>query len=146
MNFDKRAKINLPMLLRIMGWLMMIEALFMIIPLVTSIIYKDHSLNAFIYAVVITGGTGALMTFCIKPKYKDMGKREALLLTAMVWAVFSLFGTLPLMLTAPNLSFTDAYFEAVSGFTTTGATVIRNVEIAPKGILMWRALMHWIGG
>ncbi len=146
MNFEKRAKINLPMLLRIMGWLMMIEALFMIIPLVTSIIYKDHSLNAFIYAVVITGGTGALMTFCIKPKYKDMGKREALLLTAMVWAVFSLFGTLPLMLTAPNLSFTDAYFEAVSGFTTTGATVIRNVEIAPKGILMWRALMHWIGG
>ena len=146
MNFEKRAKINLPMLLRIMGWLMMIEALFMIIPLVTSIIYEDHSLNAFIYSVVITGGTGALMTFCIKPRYKDMGKREALLLTAMVWAVFSLFGTIPLMLAAPNLSFTDAYFEAVSGFTTTGATVIRNVEIAPQGILMWRALMHWIGG
>lgn len=146
MGFEKRANINFPILLRITGWLLIIEAIFMLIPLGTSLLYMDSAIMSFTYTILITGGIGVFLTFGIKPRHKEMGKREAVLLTAMVWAVFSLFGMLPFIFGAPNLTIPQAYFEAVSGFTTTGASVIRNVEIAPKGILMWRALMHWIGG
>ncbi len=144
--FEKRAKINFPILLRLLGWLLMIEALFMAIPLITSLIYDDSSIQGLLISMGITAGAGIIMAFMIKPKYKEMGKREAILLTALVWAVFSLFGMLPFILCEPHLSIPDAYFEAVSGFTTTGASVIRDVESVPHGILMWRALIQWIGG
>ncbi|MEG0560047.1 MAG: TrkH family potassium uptake protein [Muribaculaceae bacterium] len=146
MGFEKRANINYPLLLRVMGWLLMIEAIFMLVPLGVGLAYNDSSVMSFIYTIAITCGVGMLLTFCIKPKYKEMGKREAILLTAMVWAVFSLFGMLPFIFANPHLSIPAAYFEAVSGFTTTGASVIRDVEAAPHGILMWRAMIQWVGG
>ncbi|MCM1518112.1 MAG: hypothetical protein NC117_05685 [Pseudoflavonifractor sp.] len=141
-----RNGINLPMILRVIGWLLMIEATFMTAPLLTGIIYRDGSLMAFVYTILITGFSGFAMTFFIRPAHNDMGKREGFLLTALVWVIFSFFGMLPFILTAPHLNMSEAFFESMSGFTTTGASVIMDVEALPRSILMWRCLMQWIGG
>lgn len=146
MNKDRIGNINLPIVLRMMGWLLLIEAAFMLIPLVVSIIYADGSTIPFTYSLIITAVVGAALAYGLKPKNENMGRKEAILLTASVWSIFSLFGTIPFMLCDLKLSFTDAFFEAMSGFSTTGASIIRDVEIAPKGILIWRSLSQWIGG
>lgn len=146
MIFAKRAKINFPILLRMIGWLLIIEAIFMLFPLGASLFYQDSSIQGLFFTVIITLSTGLILTFGIKPKNKDMGKREALLLTSMVWIIFSLFGMLPFIICEPHLDISRAFFEAVSGFTTTGATVIKDVESVPNGVLLWRSLMQWIGG
>lgn len=130
-----------------MGWLLMIEAAFMAIPLVVGIIYGEReSVATFTYSALITLGSGALMTFGIHPRDTDMNRREGLLLTASVWLFFSLFGMLPFLFDHALDSVTDAFFEAMSGFTTTGASVMTDVESASHGILIWRSIMNWIGG
>ena len=143
----RRYNINIPVVLRMMGWLLMIEAAFMAIPLVVGIIYGERdSVAAFTYSALITLGSGALMTFGIHPRDTDMNRREGLLLTASVWLFFSLFGMLPFLFDHALDSVTDAFFEAMSGFTTTGASVMTDVESASHGILIWRSIMNWIGG
>ncbi len=144
--FNSRSRVNFPMLLRVTGWLMMIEAAFMLLPLVTCIIYREHDFWAFLIPAGVTGVIGACMTFLIHPEHTNMAKREGFLLTAMVWVVFSLFGMLPFMLSETPLSVSDAFFEAMSGFTTTGATVLSSVEHLSHGLHLWRCLMQWIGG
>lgn len=141
-----RNGINLPMILRVIGWLLMIEAAFMVAPLLTGIIYRDASRMAFLYTILATGLSGFAMTFFIRPSHNDMGKREGFLLTALVWVIFSFFGMLPFILSPPHLNVSEAFFESMSGFTTTGASVIVDVESLPRSILMWRCLMQWIGG
>lgn len=138
--------INLPMILRVIGWLLMIEAAFMAAPLLTGLIYGEDNLTAFICTIAATGGTGFAMTFFIRPSHTDMGKREGFLLTALVWVVFSAFGMLPFIIGAPRLNVSEAFFESMSGFTTTGASVIIDVETLPRSVLLWRCLMQWIGG
>lgn len=146
MIFEKHAKLNFPILFRVIGWLLIIESIFMLVPLVTSIIYMDSSIKGISLSIAITLISGLIMALAIKPKNNNLGKREAILLTTMVWLIFSLFGMLPFMICEPHLSFVDAFFEAVSGFTTTGASVIRDVEVVPNGVLIWRGLIQWIGG
>ncbi|MGN0206534.1 MAG: TrkH family potassium uptake protein [Muribaculaceae bacterium] len=143
---QQRAKINYPLILRIVGWFLMIESAFMSIPLITAYIYHDASLKAFAISLLITLGLGTLMTFGIRPDKKTMGKREAIMVTSSVWVAFSLFGMLPFMLGEPHLDFSQAFFESVSGITTTGASVLRDIDGAPHGILIWRSLLQWIGG
>lgn len=138
--------INVPMVLKVLGWLLLIEAAFMLAPLAVSIIYREADLLPFIYTIAITVGTGCLLAYCIRPSHTAMAKREGFLLTALVWVAFSAFGMLPFMLSPLHLDVSGAFFEAMSGFTTTGATVIRDVESVPHGILLWRCLMQWIGG
>ena len=126
-----------------MGWLLMIEAAFMAVPLLTGIVYgEESSVKAFACSALITCGAGALMTFGIRPRDTDMHRREGLLLTASVWVFFSLFGMLPFLFDNALSSITDAFFEALSGFTTTGASVITDVESASHSVLMWRAIMN----
>lgn len=143
----KKSNINIAVVLRMMGWLLMIEAAFMLIPMATGFIYGETgSALSFLYAVVITLCVGGAMTFGIRPRYTDMHKREGLLLTAIVWVFFSFFGMLPFLFEGTLSSITDAFFEAMSGFTTTGSSVIPDVESASHATLLWRALMQWIGG
>ena len=118
---QQRAKINYPLILRIVGWFLMIESAFMSIPLITAYIYNDASLKAFAISLLITLGLGTLMTFGIRPDKRTMGKREAIIVTSSVWVAFALFGMLPFMLGEPYLDFSQAFFESVSGITTTGA-------------------------
>ena len=140
-----RKYINILMLLRIEGWLLMILALFMTIPYLVSIFYETESSIPFLICIGITGGAGGLMTL-IHPKTRDMGRREAILLTGMTWVILSMFGMLPFMLYGTHMSVTDAFFETMSGFTTTGATVLHSLVDVPKSILLWRCLIQWFGG
>lgn len=140
-----RAYINIPMLLRVVGWLLAIEALFMLAPLTVAIINDTEPFWPFVWCILITGGSGVLMTL-LKPKSREMGKREAILLTGFTWVILSLFGMLPFIFYGVHLSVTDAFFETISGFTTTGASVIGSLETVPKSILIWRCITQWIGG
>ncbi|MDE6309753.1 MAG: TrkH family potassium uptake protein [Muribaculaceae bacterium] len=143
---QRRMYINMPMLLRVMGWLLYIEAVFMLIPLITCLIYDEPDYMSFAIAIVITVVAGILMTTLIQPERTEMGKREGFLLTAQVWVVFSFFGMIPFLLCNGSISVSDAFFEAMSGFTTTGASTMPQIEHLSKGILLWRCLMQWIGG
>jgi len=134
------------MVARIMGWLLMIEGAFMAFPLVTCLIYGESDYMGFLISTALTITTGALMTTYIRPNRNSMGKREGFLLTALVWVVFSCFGMLPFMLCASPLGLSDAFFEAMSGFTTTGASVLTSIEHFSHGIHLWRCLIQWIGG
>ena len=140
-----KAYINLPMILRVVGLLLVIEAAFMVIPCLTALYVEEESVWPFLICLGITGGCGALMTL-LRPKSRDMGKREAILLTGFTWVVLSLFGMLPFMFYGTHLSITDAFFETMSGFTTTGASVLNTLVDVPKSILLWRCIIQWIGG
>lgn len=141
----KEAIVNWRMLVRVVGWLMLIEAAFMAIPLMTTLLYDEPYLP-FLTAIVVTLACGIFATACVRPRRFDMGKREGFLLTALVWVVFSFFGMIPFMMCRSPLNFSDAFFEAMSGFTTTGATTMLDTEIISHGIHLWRSLMQWIGG
>jgi len=140
-----RYYINLPMLLRVIGYLLVIEAVFMLVPCLIAIIYKESAFIDFLICAGISGICGAGMTM-LRPRSKDMGKREAILLTGLTWVILSLFGMLPFIFTGTHLSVTDAFFETMSGFTTTGASVLNTLEGLPKSILAWRCVVQWIGG
>lgn len=146
LTFSNTRRINYPMLLRVLGWLLMIEGSFMSIPLLTCIIYGESDVWAFAAAFAVTIICGALMTFCIRPASPSMAKREGFLLTASVWVVFSFFGMIPFMLCDTPIGVTDAFYETMSGFTTTGSTVYPTVETLSHGINLWRCLTQWLGG
>lgn len=133
------------MLLRTIGWLLMVLSGFMIFPLITSIIYHDSEIRPIIQSMVITF-VSAMALMCLKPKSRDMGKREAILLTALIWVILSLFGMLPFLICGTHDSISDAFFETMSGFTTTGASVLTTLEKVPHSLLLWRCLLQWIGG
>lgn len=143
---SERRTINYPMLLKVMGWLLMIESLFMLIPFIVAFIYKETDWIGFLISTVLTFGTGLTMTRRIHPKTSKMGRREGFLLTASIWIVFSLFGMLPFLICIPHFGITDSFFESMSGFTTTGASLHTSVERLSHAIHIWRALMQWIGG
>lgn len=133
------------MLLRVIGYLLVIEALFMIIPIIVALCYCEKSIWDFLISAAIAGVAGGGMMM-LRPKSKDMGKREAILLTALIWVILSFFGMLPFLFSGTHLTVTDAFFETISGFTTTGASVLSTLENVPKSILAWRCVVQWIGG
>lgn len=133
------------MLLRVIGYLLMIESLFMIFPCITALIYSETAGWKFLLCAGITGVSGIGMKL-LRPRSKEMGKREAILLTGLTWVILSLFGMLPFLFCGTHLSVTDAFFETMSGFTTTGASVLNTLVGVPKSILIWRCVVQWIGG
>lgn len=141
-----RKGINYLMLLKVIGWLVMIEAGFMLVPLFVSLWFSDGELLPFGASALFTLLVGLIMTFGIRPSNHRMAKREGYLLTALVWIVFSLFGMIPFMVCTTPVSFSDAFFEAMSGFTTTGVSVMEASEFISPSIHIWRVLMQWIGG
>ena len=139
--------INFAIVMRIQGWLLLIEAAFMLLPLIVSWLFDESTaLRAFIYSCSITAVAGAAMAFGIKPHSSSMHKREGLMLTAIIWVFFSVFGMLPYLFSETFNNVTDAFFETMAGFTTTGSSVIRYVEEIPRGVLFWRSMTQWIGG
>ena len=145
-SITARRGINLAMILRLLGQLMMVEAAFMALPLLLSLARSENDWKAFAITVAITAVAGAALNFLVRPHSKRLYRRDGLLLASVAWVLFSLFGMLPLMLCDTPLNVSEAFFEAMSGFTTTGATVIRDVESCSHGILLWRALTQWVGG
>lgn len=144
--FKSRSQINFLMLTRVIGLLLMIEAAFMFIPFATCLYYGEADYKVFGITMAATVAIGALMAFAVRPLRTDMGKREGFLLTALTWVVFTIFGMVPFMIGETRLSVSDAFFETMSGFTTTGATIMTSIDHLSHGILLWRCLMQWIGG
>ncbi len=141
-----RPLINYPMLLKTMGWLVMIESGFMIFPIIVSFVCHDSDWLGFAISAGFTFLCGLLMTKRIRPRYSHMGRREGFLLTGSVWIVFSLFGMIPFLINLPGTTVTDAFFESMAGFTTTGASVLPDGLRIDHGMHLWRALTQWIGG
>ncbi|MDE7402976.1 MAG: TrkH family potassium uptake protein [Muribaculaceae bacterium] len=117
----------------------------MLAPLAVSIFNPGESCIPYLICIGITGGSGVIM-MALRQRSSDMGKREAIVLTASTWVILSLFGMLPFLLTDTLHSVTDAFFETISGFTTTGASVLSSLNNVPKSILVWRCVTQWIGG
>lgn len=140
------AKINFKIILNIIGFLLIIEGFFMFLGIPFSLFYCEHKCFSLIYCGLITSVCGGVLWFYTRDARKNIGRREGYLIVSLSWIIISLFGSLPYIVsgTIPNL--TDAFFETVSGFTTTGASILTDIESVPKGILFWRSTTHWIGG
>ncbi|MBQ2290641.1 MAG: TrkH family potassium uptake protein [Paludibacteraceae bacterium] len=134
------------MVFRTMGALLLLEALFMAISMGVSLWYNEADSDVFLVSTIITLLAGFIGIFIGRRAESRMGEREGYFIVAMVWVVFSLFGMLPYYLSGQVPSFTDAWFETMSGFTTTGATIIPDLDSITHGLLFWRSLTQWIGG
>lgn len=137
---------NTRMVFRTMGALLLLEALFMAISMGVSLWYNEADSDVFLLSTLITLLAGFIGIFIGRRAESRMGEREGYFIVAMVWVVFSLFGMLPYYLSGQVPSFTDAWFETMSGFTTTGATIISDLDSITHGLLFWRSLTQWIGG
>ncbi len=133
--------------LYILGILLLALAGTMLLPLVLDAAQGDDDWQAFAYAAIVTGtiGGGLLLGFR-QPTWLGFTAREGFLLTTVAWVVLSAFAALPFMLSARRLDFAGAFFECMSGLTTTGASVFSGLDTMPQGLLLWRALLHLIGG
>ncbi len=143
--FSQKSYINLPMLLRVIGWLLMVLAAFMVIPMVTGIILEGTGWRAFLISIGLTLAA-AFGMMSIKPRSREMGKREAIVLVSLTWEVLALFGMLPFLISGTHHSVTDAFFETMSGFTTTGMSALDTLQGLPPSILIWRCITQWVGG
>lgn len=139
-------RINLPKQLTLVGLLLLIEAAFMTVPLAVCFYYGENDWPAFLISILVTVTCGVILRTAVKPASDNLGRKDGCLITCLVWVLYSLFGLLPFMLGSPHLNFSEGFFEAMSGFTTTGATVIRDIESCSHGVQLWRALTQWIGG
>ncbi len=146
LNLLRQHMINLRMLLRIAGWLLAIESIFLLFPTLTCVYYGESDWLPFAATAMLTAVCGFILAKYSRPSSSHMGKRDAYLMTAMVWVIFSLFGMIPFLFSSQPVSVTDAFFEAMSGFTTTGASVLVTIDGMSHGIHLWRAMMQWIGG
>ena len=138
--------INWKLISKILGSLLFLEALFMALCLAMSAIYSEPDLLVFVISACITGAGASLFRYFGHSAENTLSRRDAYVVVTLTWVVFSVFGMLPFLIQGSPLSLTDAFFETMSGFTTTGATVIDDVESLSHGLLFWRSLMQWIGG
>ncbi|MDA9071938.1 TrkH family potassium uptake protein [Candidatus Pelagibacter sp.] len=128
-----------------LGILQIILGISMVIPILTQIIYSEID-SSFIGASIISIIFGVLFFLSNLDHDKKLNLQQAFLLTALSWISIAIFGSLPFIFSNLELSITDSFFESMSGITTTGSTIIPNLEIAPKSILLWRAMLQWLGG
>ncbi|MBQ3118660.1 MAG: TrkH family potassium uptake protein [Clostridia bacterium] len=129
----------------ILGWVLNIEGAFMILPFLASLIYREAHGWAFLIVAAICFAVGVLLSLK-KPKNMVIYEKEGFVIVAFSWILFSLFGCLPFMINGDIPNFTDALFETVSGFTTTGASILTDVEALSHASLLWRSIANWIGG
>ncbi len=131
---------------RALGLLLMVFSAAYALPLLTALIYGDGTLPDFLLAMAITFATGTVLWLLTREHRGDLSIRHGYLLVVSMWAAIPAVATLPLLLTINGLSFTDAYFETMSGITTTGATVLTGLDLLPPAINLWRHELNWLGG
>ena len=129
-----------------LGALLVLEAVFMLLSSGVAFLYEESDALPILYAALITMGFAGLGILLGRKTEKRLGKREGYIIVALVWIVFSLFGMLPFYLSGAIPTITDAYFETMSGFTTTGSSILTDVETLSHGLHFWRSLTHWLGG
>lgn len=138
---------NIRLTLNVVGIALVFLSFFMILPLGVSIIYKQSDTIQLLESLFITLASGVTLYILTQKHKKDeIRHRDAFFIVTATWILISLFGSIPFILTEMFHSFTDAYFESVAGFTTTGASVLNDIESTPKGVLFWRSMIQWIGG
>ena len=130
----------------IIGILLCIESIALLIPMMVDLYYSNSDWQIFLFSSIVTFIIGLVLYFSFYKKIKKIKIREAFFLTLISWIVIAIFASLPFIYSASNLSYSDAFFESISGITTTGATVISDLDSLPEGILIWRALLQWFGG
>ncbi len=135
-------------LISILGILVMILGGTLVFPLLVALIYgSKEELPAFIWSIAICLGVGSTAFLSCRGSHTNMGSREGFAIVGLGWAVLSAFAALPFYLSPNGIpSYLDAYFETMSGFTTTGASILSDIEALPKSLLFWRSLTHWLGG
>lgn len=131
---------------RILGLLLFIEAAFLLTSLAVALFYRETDLNTYIYSLAAMVGTGAVLTYIGRGKERNISRKDGYIVVTLCWIIFSIFGAVPYYLSDCLPSVTDAFFETMSGFSTTGATVLNDIESLPHSLLFWRAMTHWIGG
>lgn len=136
---------NYRLIFKLIGNVLRIEALFMLFPLLVSFIYGGGDHPAFLWSILISAAVGTILAK-LNPKDKNFRAKDAFVVAGFSWIFLSLFGALPFYFSGYFNSFVDCVFESISGFTTTGSSILTNVEVLPKGILFWRSFSHWIGG
>ena len=136
---------NYKAVFNIIGKALMIEAVLLTLPMMVGVIYSENNLMAFLIPALIALGIGTPLTL-IKSKEKDMYVKEGFVAVALVWIIMSLIGALPFAISGEIPNYIDAFFETVSGFTTTGASILSDVEVLSRDIMFWRLFTHWIGG
>ena len=129
----------------IIGILLVVLGIFMLVPYGIQLIYNENS-SSFFSSSIITIFIGVLTILANLTKEKQLNLRQAFLFSSLAWISIALFGSIPFILSSLKLSFSEAFFESMSGITTTGSTVILNLDSSPKSILLWRAIMQWLGG
>ena len=138
--------VNYKIISKIIGSLLFIEAFFMSWCLGISFIFNEDDHMAFLISIVLTMAAGFLFLLFGNRSDNSLSRRDAYIVVTAVWMIFSIFGMLPFLIHGSITNICDAFFETISGFTTTGASIIDDVEVLPHGILFWRSLTQWIGG
>lgn len=138
--------LNFKIIYKIIGTLLYIEAAMMSICMGMALYLKDDDSLAFVTSVILTVLGGILFRYMGRNSENSLGRREAYLLVTLTWIIFSFYGSLPFIISGYITNFTDAYFETISGFTTTGCSILDDVECLPHGLLFWRTMTQWIGG
>ena len=136
---------NYRMVFYLLGQMMRVEGVLMLLPLICTWIYHEDTLIAFLIPIVLLIAIGSVLTFRM-PQKRDIFAKEGFVVVGLSWILLSVFGTMPFLLSGTIPHFCDALFETASGFTTTGASILTNVETLPRSILFWRSFTHWIGG
>ena len=137
---------NRRMVLFMLGRIIMLEAFILMLPAACSLIYKEKSFFAFLITIVIAFAVAFVLSVLNKPRDKTIFAKEGFVIVSLAWICFSAVGALPFVISGEIPSFIDAFFETVSGFTTTGASILTDVESKSHGILFWRSFTHWVGG
>ena len=138
--------VNFRIISKIIGSLLFVEAFFMLWCVIMAFYYHEDDQMAFMMSLLMTFGSGFLFLLWGRNAENSLSRKDAYLLVTAVWAIFSFYGMFPFLIHGSITSLADAYFETMSGFTTTGASILDDVECLPHGILFWRSLMQWIGG
>lgn len=138
--------VNFKLVSKILGQLLFIESALMIWCLLLAFYYKEDDIFAFLFSFVLTILVAITLTYQGRDAQDNLTRRDAYMVVSLAWVVFSLMGAIPFMVSGYINDFTNAFFEAISGFTTTGATILDDVEKLPHGLLFWRTMSQWVGG
>jgi trk system potassium uptake protein TrkH len=136
--------INFRIIARVFSLVIIVEGLFMLLSAAVSFLYKEPA--SLLFSAIITIVAGVLVFTPLRNEEKISGHKEGYIIVTGIWLIMSLFGTLPYLFSGTIRNFGDAFFESMSGFTTTGATILTDIESQPHGILFWRSITQWMGG
>ena len=131
---------------RIIGLLLYVEAIFLLFSVPVALFYDEPVMRPLIISIASMVGVGSLLTYLCYGTERNVSHKDGYIVVTLCWIIFSLFGSLPYMLSGYIPDFTDAFFETMSGFSTTGATILQDIEALPKSLLFWRMMTHWVGG